>query len=171
MVTCSSESGNELTTHSEYNGQYGAYPPRLVITCGISLDEAKEVFDKYWEMNWAIKKVASNQKVKIVDEEMWLWNPISGFYYSLRKENDRFSTLIQGTASYVFDLWVRKILEFREQLTAQFHDEVVLCVRTGFRESITEFLEQTIEDTNKELKLNRRLDIGIQYGSRYAEIH
>lgn len=171
MVTCSCESESELTTHSEHYGQYGAYPPRLVITCGISLEEAKEVFDKYWEMNWAIKKVASNQIVKTIDDEMWLYNPISRFWYSLRKDNDRFSTLIQGTASYVFDLWVRRILETREQLTAQFHDEVVLCVRTGFRESITKFLEQTIEDTNKKLKLNRRLDIGIQFGDRYANIH
>lgn len=157
--------------NGNYACQYGAYPPRLVITCGISLDEAKEVFDKYWEMNWAIKKVASSQKVKTIDDEMWLWNPISGFWYSLRKDNDRFSTLIQGTASYVFDLWVQHILETREQITAQFHDEVVLCVRTGFRPSITEFLGQTIEATNSKLKLNRRLDIGIQYGSRYAEIH
>lgn len=161
----------DIAKNGNYACQYGAYPPRLVITCGITLDKAKELFEGYWKLNWAIKKVASDQKVKEVDGEMWLWNPVSRFYYSLRKENDRFSTLIQGTASYVFDLWVAKVLAYREQLTAQFHDEIVLCVRTGHREPISEFLQQTIEDTNKELKLNRRLDIGIQFGNRYADIH
>ncbi len=154
------------------NGQYGAYPPRLVITCNISLEEAKEVFSAYWKLNWAIKETAARQKTKTLDDgSKWLWNPVSKYWYSLRKDNDRFSTLIQGTASYVFDLWVYKVLEHRQQLTASFHDEIVLCVKKGYREEIEKYLQKTIEDTNDILKLNRRLDIGIQFGPRYSDIH
>lgn len=153
------------------NGQYGAYPPRLAITCSITLDRAKQLFEGYWKLNWAIKEVSNSQKVKTVDGEMWLWNPISRFWYSLRKDNDRFSTLIQGSASYVFDYWLALVLKKRQQLTAQFHDEVVLCVKKGNREGIETYLNGTINDTNNALKLNRELGIGIQFGDRYSEIH
>ncbi len=158
--------------NGNYACQYGAYPPRLVLTCGIQLDEAKEVFDAYWKLNWSIKEVAKKQTVKTLEDgEMWQYNPVSGFWYSLRKDNDRFSTLIQGTASYVFDLWVSRVLSVRPQITAQFHDEIVLTVKKGYRDQITEFLQKTITETNLELKLDRRLDIGVQYGDRYSQIH
>ena len=91
--------------------QYGAWPPKVARTCGISLEEAKELFDTYHKLNWAIKKVADDQIVKEVDGEMWLLNPISKFWYSLRNEKDRFSTLVQASASFVFDKWLMYTLE------------------------------------------------------------
>lgn len=102
---------------------------------------------------------------------MWLFNPISGFWYSLRTKKDVFSTLVQGSASYCFDTWVSHILADRPQLTAQFHDEVVLEVKKDHRPEIEEFLEQTMKDTNEFLGLNRELGIGIEFGVNYAEIH
>lgn len=157
--------------NGNYACQYNAYPPRLAITCGITLDKAKELFNGYWKLNWAIKEVSSNQKIITMGEEMWMLNPVSGFWYSLRSKNDVFSTLVQGTASFVFDLWVKYILEEREQLTAQFHDEVVLCIRKGFEQQASDLCTRALEKTNNELKLNRQLDIGIQFGDRYSLIH
>lgn len=157
--------------NGNYACQYGAYPPRLVKTCGISLDEAKQVFDAYWKLNHAIKEVSSKQKVLTVNGEMWLRNPINGFYYSLRKKSDIFSTLIQGTASYVFDEWVRYILEEREQLTAQFHDEIVTLVREGNESRMEKLCFKAIKRLNDKLKLNRELGIGVQIGTRYSDIH
>lgn len=161
----------DIFKNGNYACQYGAGPPRLVITCGISLDEAKKLHKAYWKRNWAIKAVAEEQEVREIDGQMWLQNPVSGFWYSLRTEKDIFSTLVQGTASYCFDTWVAHVLSERPQLTGQFHDEVVLNVKKGNREEINSFLQETIEETNDYLKLNRRLDIGIQYGDRYSEIH
>jgi DNA polymerase I-like protein with 3'-5' exonuclease and polymerase domains len=162
----------DIAKNGNYACQYGAYPPRLSITCGISIEKAQELFDGYWKLNWSIQEVAKRQRVKTLEDgDMWLFNPLSGFWYSLRKDNDRFSTLIQGTASYVFDLWVNRILRHRPQLTAQFHDEIVLTVKEGYREEIEKFLRKCIKETNDELKLNRQLDIGVQFGDRYAGIH
>jgi hypothetical protein len=162
----------DIAKNGNYACQYGAYPPRLIITCGITPDKAKELFEGYWKLNWSIKEVAKQQRVKTLEDgSMWLWNPVSCFWYSLRKDNDRFSTLIQGTASYVFDLWVNKVLQGRQQLTAQFHDEIVLCVKKGYRESIEKYLNDSIAWTNQQLKLNRELGIGIQFGERYSSIH
>lgn len=154
-----------------YACQYGAGPPRLALTAGITLKEAKKVHKAYWDMNWAIKAVAEAQKVRKIGEQMWLYNPINGFWYSLRYEKDVFSTLVQGSASYVFDRWVSLFRQQRPQLTAQFHDEVVLCVRKGYRERAESLLLGAIERLNSELRLNRELGVEVQFGDRYADIH
>jgi len=157
--------------NGNYACQYGAGPPRLALTANISLKEAKMVWETYWEKNWAIKEVAKHQKVKTLDGQMWLYNPISNLWYSLRYEKDIFSTLVQGSAAYVFDRWVQIFRETRPQLTAQFHDEVVLTIRTGHRRQAECLLVESINKLNSELHLNRELAIGTQFGQRYSDIH
>lgn len=161
--------------NGNYACQYGAMPPRLVLTCDIDLKTAQLLYDAYWKRNWAIKEVAKNQKVKTIKvagrQEMWLLNPVSGFWYSLRAKKDIFSTLVQGTAAYVFDLWVRELLKERPQLTGQFHDEIILSIKKGFRQQATDLLNRSIQKTNTLLQLNRELDISIQFGDNYGEIH
>lgn len=160
-----------IAKNGNYACQYGAGAPRIALTAGISLDQAKVVWQAYWDLNWSIRKVASEQVVKEVRKQKWLYNPISGFWYSLRAEKDRFSTLVQGSASFVFDKWVYNFRQKRPQLTGQFHDEVVLCALESEAASVTQLLLDSIELTNNQLNLNRRLDIGVQTGLRYSEIH
>jgi hypothetical protein len=155
----------------EHRGQYGAGVAKLALTCGCDRDTAKRVHETYWKRNWAIKAVADAQKIKTVRGQMWLYNPISKFWYSLRDKKDVFSTLVQGSAVYCFDCWVREIVSKRPQLTGQFHDEIIIEVKEGHDEAVRAFLEETISCVNKELKLNRELGIGIQFGKRYSEIH
>lgn len=161
----------DIFKNGNYACQYGAGPARLALTANITLTKAEKVWKTYWEKNWAIKKVAEEQIVKTVNGQMWLWNPVSGLWYSLRYEKDRFSTLIQGTASYVFDEWVRMFRQKRSQLTAQFHDEVVLHIKKGFRVQCEKLLRDAIEELNNRLKLNRELGIDVQFGDRYSSIH
>lgn len=161
----------DIFKNVNYAGQYGAGAPRIALTGGISLDEAKSLHKIYWERNWSIKEAAKDQIFKTVNGQMWLFNPINRFWYSLREKKDIFSTLVQGTASYVFDRWLQFILEERPQLTAQFHDEIVLCIRKGFREEAKALCYRALDKLNKELNLNRRLDIGVQFDDRYSGIH
>lgn len=171
----------DIAKNCGYACQYGAGVPRLMITGGIDRDAAQRLHDAYWKLNWAVKKVASQQKYKTVDGQMWLYNPISHLWYSLREQKDIFSTLVQGTAAYVFDLWVQFILEEREQLTGQFHDEIIIEVKEGhstyneetrkWEGPIVDFLKKMITKTNDKLKLNRELDIDVQFGQRYSDIH
>jgi hypothetical protein len=157
--------------NGNYACQYGAFPPRLQKTCNITLEEAEGVYDAYWKRNWAIKAVADEQIVKTVDGQSWLLNPVSGLWYSLRNKKDIFSTLVQGTAAYVFDVYLGNVLRKRPQITGQFHDEFILNVKKGNREAIKKFLDDCIKETNKMLNLNRELGISVQFGDNYAEIH
>lgn len=154
-----------------YACQYGAGGPRISMTAGVPLSKGKALHQAYWKKNWAIKKVAEDQYIKRVDGQMWLLNPVNGFFYSLRYEKDIFSTLVQGTASYVFDIWVREFRTRRPQLTAQFHDEVVLCIKKGYREQANSLLQWAITKVNSMVKLNRELAVDVQFGARYSEIH
>lgn len=115
--------------------------------------------------------MAEDQRVKTIDGQMWLYNPINGFWYSLRYEKDKFSTLVQGTAAYVFDEWLRLIRSKRNQLTAQFHDEFVLEIKKGNRNKCNALIRWAMDELNKKLNLNRELDCDIQYADRYSGVH
>jgi hypothetical protein len=102
---------------------------------------------------------------------MWLFNPVSQFWYSLRYEKDRFSTLNQGTGVYCFDRWIMEFRKKRPQLTGQMHDEIIVTIKKGYREQLTKLLKEAVAVVNEELKLNRELDISVEFGDSYASIH
>jgi len=156
---------------ANYAATYGASASTIAIQAGISKAAAEVLVEAYWKRNWSIKTIAEQCEVKTVDGQKWLYNPVSRIWYSLRSEKDRFSTLNQGTGSFCFDMWVKNIRSKRPQLTGQFHDEVILTVRKGFREEATRLLKWAIEKTNEQLKLNRSLDVDVQFGDRYSDIH
>lgn len=156
---------------ANYACQYSAGAATVARAAGISKKEGTKLVDEYWKLNWAVRAVPKTIRTKKEHGSMWLLNPISKLWYSLRTEKDIFSTLTQGSGVWVFDTWVKKIRSKRPQLTAQFHDEVVLCVKKGHREGCTKLLKWAIQETNTELKLNRSMDIDIQFGGCYAEIH
>jgi hypothetical protein len=133
--------------------------------------KAAKLLQDFWKRNWSIRKVADIQTVKIVDGRKWLYNPVSKFWYSLREDKDRFSTLNQSTGVYCFDKWIGYIRERRPQLTAQFHDEIVLQIKQGFFEKAVKLLQESIDKVNDELKLNILLKIDIKHGNTYAGIH
>ena len=138
---------------------------------GMTKQEGINLVEKYWERNWSVKQIAEDQKVKRCLGGSWLFNPVSRFWYSLRTEKDRFSTLNQGTGVFCFDMWIYNFRQVRPQLTAQMHDEVILTIKKGYRTGVTKILKDAIKLTNKQLKLNRDLDVDVQFGNSYAEIH
>lgn len=83
-----------------FAGIYGASPAKIADTIGITLPMAKTLHRTYWNRNKAVKLVAKYSIKKTVifngEEQMWLYNPVSKFWYSLRFEKDIFSTLNQG---------------------------------------------------------------------------
>lgn len=154
-----------------YGCVYGVQATRLARDNGWSKAEAQELIDVYWKRNWAVKEVEKNTKVKKVDGEMWLWNPVARLYYSLRFEKDKFSTLNQGTGVFCFDSWIREFRKVRPQLTGQFHDEVILQIKEGAEDKCTKLLKEAVDRVNDNLKLNVTLDIETQFGKSYADIH
>lgn len=156
---------------TNYSCTYGAGARKISLASGRPLEEAKKLHESYWKRNWAIKQIQEDSTVQKIGTQMWVWNPVSKMWYSLRYKKDIFSTLNQGTGAYCFDLWVANVLENRPQLTGQFHDEIILTIKEGNREACNKLLKDSIAKTNKQLKLNVDLDVDVQFGSSYAEIH
>lgn len=150
---------------------YGVGAAKLARETGLTVTQAKALIEAYWRRNWSVKQLSEDTKVRHLGGEMWLFNPVSKFWYSLRYEKDIFSTLNQGTGVYCFDSWIMSFREKRKQLTGQFHDEVILQIKKGSREKCKKLLKSAIGTVNDNLKLNVQLDVDIQFGDTYAEIH
>lgn len=110
------------------NCQYGAGASTIARTAQVDLKVAKKLHAGYWKLNWSIKKIAEMMQVKTLpDGSMWQKNPINGFWYSLRTEKDKFSTLIQGLGSYILDIWLFNVFRLGKKygleikLLGQFH--------------------------------------------------
>ena len=152
---------------------YGAKPAKLAATANVSLSEAKKLYNVYWERNKAVKQVAAGCRVKVVNNQKWLFNPISKFWLTLREEKDRFSTLNQSTGVFCFDTWVRHVRSKGIKICGQFHDEIIFPMtkdKVG-RKWVIELLNKALEEANNDLKLNVPLKISIAFGDRYSNIH
>lgn len=156
---------------TNYSATYGVRKNKLSRETGLPVSEAQKLLDSFWERNWAILKVVEATVTKTVRGKMWLFNPVSKFWYSLRFEKDIFSTLNQGTGVYCFDMWIQEWRKTRPQLTGQFHDEIIACLKPQFKDRYKQLLKDAIAVVNDKLRLNIKLDVDVQFGETYASIH
>lgn len=153
-----------------YSCTYGITPKGLTRNTGMPLIKSGKLHKAYWKRNWSITAIADACEVKVCMGQKWLYSPVSQFWYTLRHAKDRFSTLNQGTGVYCFDTLV-KHCQGPYPIIGQFHDEVVCLVKLGDRERAKAHFRRAIDRTNEELKLNIKLDITVEFGKSYADIH
>ena len=154
-----------------YASIYGAGASTIAKGAGISVQKSKELLQAYWERNKSVMEVVSKVRVKKCVGRLWLYNTVSKFWYDLRNNKDRFSTLNQSTGVFCFDTWVDFVRQEGLKITGQFHDEIILSLKLSNKNNIKKKLFRSIEDTNKLLKLNRPLGIDVQFGKNYAKVH
>lgn len=154
-----------------FSAVYGVGAPKMSLTTGWLQSKSKEMLEVYWERNWAVKKVAKSVRTKKVGSQMWLYNPVSKFWYTLRAEKDIFSTLNQSTGVFCFDSWVRQVRIRSIKICGQFHDEIIAPLHQTQKEYYHQALKESIEVVNNQLKLNVKLGISIDFGYTYADIH
>lgn len=161
--------------NGNYACQYGAGVPRLVITTGATEEVARQIHEAYWNLNWSVKEVASQQRVEKKNTGLWLYNPVSGLFYSLRNKKDIFSTLVQGTAAFIFDYWLGMVIAngYSKSLVGQFHDEFILRIPDNEtdRQKAEELVRKSIAHVEKVLKFNVTLGCDVQFGYKYSDIH
>ena len=158
-----------------YSCIYGVGAFKLSKTLGITEKEAAKIIKAYWNRNWSVKKLSKDIEVReihIGDKiEMWLFNPLSKFWYSLRVKKDIFSTLNQGAGVFIMDSWVKLMMDKGLIPIGQFHDEVILVVDPEKKEEVRKKLKDSIKEVNNALPLNRLMDVDVKFGKSYAKIH
>ena len=154
-----------------YSATYGVGAAKLARETGMSEREAKKLLDAFWKRNWSIEEVAKGLRTRELFNGMWLKNPLSGFWYSLRGEKDKFSTLNQGTGVFCFDTWVALCRVNGVKSIGQFHDEVIALVEQGKEDETKEVMYKAAELLNNKVNLNVPLGCDVQFGQTYASIH
>lgn len=154
-----------------YSATYGVGAATLSRGTGMSKGDAQKLLDAFWKRNWSLEKVANNLRTRELFGSMWLQNPVSGFWYSLRSEKDRFSTLNQGTGVYCFDTWVALCRKNGIKTIGQFHDEIIALVQKGQEKSVEAIMHDAAKMLNDKVKLNVPLGVDAQFGETYADIH
>jgi len=158
-----------------FSATYGAGAAKIAETLKCSLAEAKKLHKTYWDRNKAVKQTAKACKVKTVDGQKWLYNPLSGFYYFLKADKDRFSTLNQGSGVYVFDSWLRKARQklnpIGVNVCLQYHDELLLVCPVPLKDQVNKALMDAMDEMNAETGLNVEIGCSVDWGTNYAECH
>ena len=154
-----------------YSATYGIGKDALARNSGMTKTVASRLLTAFWERNWAIQTVASQVRTKEVLNGMWLLNPVSGFWHSLRSERDKFSTLNQSTGVYCFDTWVSLCRAKGIKLCGQFHDEVIGPIKEGEEANTEKLMKEAANELNTKVNLNVPLGIDVQFGKTYADIH
>ena len=137
----------------------------------LGLSEARRVLRAYWTLNKAILEVENSLEIKEIRGQKWLFNPISKFWYSLRADKDKFSTLNQGTAVYIFDKWITNIRKGGIKIPFQYHDEIMFNTTENKKLEVEGIIKKAIDDLNNSLKLNITIGCSVDFGQKYSEIH
>ena len=164
------------------NCQYGAGAATVARTAGVPLNVGKALVQAYKKVNWSIEKIAESQVTKQVSHGTYQLNPYNGIWYHLKTDKDRFSTLVQGTGSYVLDLWLAYQFALRKtgkyggsdtfgSLLATFHDEQVIEFKEDFKEDAERLIRDAIIKVNQRFNLEIPFDCDVQFGVCYADIH
>ena len=159
------------TTNFAATYKVGAKALSVYPGINLGMKEAKRVIDTYWKRNKAILDVENSLNVKEVYGQKWLFNPVSRFWYTLRADKDRFSTLNQSTAVFVFDKWLTEIRKAGVKIPFQYHDEIGFNVKKEKKKENTAIIKQAIQTVNDKLKLNIKIGCSVDYGKKYSDIH
>jgi hypothetical protein len=154
-----------------YSATYGIGAPKLARETGMSVKEAKTLLEAFWSRNWSVEAVAKSLLTRELFDSMWVYNPVSKFWYALRSDKDRFSTLNQGTGVFCFDTWVAICRKNGIKTIGQFHDEIVALVEEGKQEEVQAIMHGAAIKLNEKVKLNVPLGCDAQFGKTYGEIH
>lgn len=154
-----------------YACTYGAGVAKIAESSSLPQKDAKKLHTGYWERNWSVKKYAEDQAVKNVEGKSWIWNPITNFYYFLASEKDRFSACNQSAGVRVFDGYVYEMIKRGVRPIFQAHDEVLLRVKNEDVDSTVNALRESINKVNAQYKFPVEIEIDIQTGMTYADVH
>lgn len=161
--------------NGKYAVTYGAYPPRLAATLGISKKKAQEIFDDFW---------SDDNPLNILDRRLkkqWKrWGyliALDGRPMFVRKESDRINTTFQGSGSivmkvslYILSEWVKKY-NIDAIKVGDFHDEAQADVALKDVELYGNLAVQSIRKAGQVLKLNIPLDADYKAGEDWSETH
>lgn len=156
---------------ANYALTYNCQPPTLAESAKIPLKEAKKIHEAYWDMNWAVKKYTDSLTTKKLGREEWIYNPASNMWLYLSSNHIKFSACNQNAGVKIFDTWVYFAMEMGIIPSFQAHDEILFACKPEEKEDVERKLRKAMEKVNKVFNLPIPIEIDVQFGNNYAEVH
>lgn len=166
---------------ANYSLQFGAGALTVSRAANVPMKVANRLVEAYRGRNWSIESIAKEQKDKRTSYGRFQLNPFNGIWYNLKNDKDKFSTLVQGTGSYVFDLWMLNLLRLRKDkkykmvgsldLLGTWHDEYIGELLESDKEACKQITLDAIMCANENLKLEIPFSVDVQFGDNYSQIH
>ena len=161
---------------------YGISPYGLSENTGISVKDAKEFIDNYFNsypgikdyMDNVIKEAYATRTVKTLFGRTRVINELSNANYMIRQQGERMAlnTPIQGTsADIIKKAMIDVARRFKEEkleskLIIQVHDELIIDTKNNELNKVKEILKDTMENV---YKLNVPLKVEMEYGNNWYE--
>lgn len=168
---------------TNYAAQYGSGAKTIARTAKIPESTARTLLKAYKKLNWSIEAFAKEAKVKKVSWGNFVLNPANKMWYHLKTEKDIFSTTVQGSGSFLLDLWLNYIFKLRKtgeynikgglHLVATAHDEQLqeFLDVDGNEDEVKRLLDDALALANKFLKVEIPFSCDTQFGYKYSQIH
>lgn len=162
-----------ISKTSRYALSYKCGVPKLALAAGVPEKLAKKIYDAYWKANKAVLDFEESLEVKTIGAQMWMKQPVNGFWYPLRNQKDRYSLACQSLGDYIFYNWVKYVREQGIKLTFTYHDELLVEVPNEETtiESVKLKVKKALDRVNEELKLNVLIESSTAIGVNYKEVH
>ena len=155
-----------------FSATYKVGAKTLARTLKCTVKKAQQIIDAYWKRNKGILDFEKSCETKTIRGQLWVKQPVSGFWYTLRNMKDIFSTVNQSTAVYVFDMWLKHIRQQSIKLSGQFHDEWLSILSSLIsQDEIRSKVNEAMRLTNEELKLNVEISCSLDFGNCYSDVH
>ena len=161
---------------------YGISPFGLSENAGISIQEAKQFIDKYFEtypgikeyMDKVIKEAYDNKYVLTLFNRKRVLNELSNTNYMIRQQGERMAlnTPIQGTSADIIKMAMVKLHKvfkdhkLKSKIIIQVHDELVIDATSEEKDEVIKLLKEVMENI---VKLDVPLKIETEYGKDWYE--
>ena len=161
---------------------YGISPYGLSENAGISISEAKEFIDNYFNsypgikeyMDDTIKEAYEKKYVTTLLNRKRVINELSNSNYMIRQQGERIAlnTPIQGTSADIIKKAMIEIhqkfkkLNIKSKLIIQVHDELVLDVVKDEKDKVINIVTEIMENT---FKMKVPLKVDIEFGNDWYE--
>lgn len=151
---------------------YNVGPKTLSINTGFSEDKCRQLLEAYWKRNWSVKEYANSLAVKNCLGRKWVKSELGeGWWLELRSDNDRFSAHNQNAGVMFFDTWCGYLSLHGIVIRLQMHDEILIYVDPLELDKTKAILQKCCVMANKKLNLNITINLDIQIGSNYGQVH
>jgi len=170
----------QIAKGAGYALQYGSGAATVARTAGVLLKDAEVICSSYHDLNWSIGVIAENTKTKKANGMTWQLNPVNNLWYWLKSDKDRFSTLCQGTGSYICDLWIecchdlcRAKYGIDAPIVGEFHDELIMRIKDSIiaKAYMERIVLEAMDLVNNIVKCNVQFACEVKFGENYSAIH